>query len=137
MEVLDISTFIPEEIIFEKELKPKIVTVVVSQPNPAGFFEIDFSDKIRVLKNCTDWDWQNEGADKLKIEYEPSETTKTYMYDMDLEVIMQWEVIAVNSLNDTIQANSTVGNSTTNEQDPAKRRLQEKTITDADNSTGI
>ena len=67
--VKSLVVFTKEEVTVRKESKPKIVTVKVSQPDPAGFFEIDFSQSIKVLKNCTDWEWQNEGADKLMIEY--------------------------------------------------------------------
>lgn len=38
-------------------------------------FDITFSEKIRMPKNFTEWNWANEGAQKLLIEFLPSETT--------------------------------------------------------------
>lgn len=87
VEVVDFKPEVP---------KKKKVNVEISKPDSQGFFDITFSEKIRMPTNFTDWDWVNEGTQKLLIEYLPSETTQTFIYDQDLQVNLEWRVVDVN-----------------------------------------
>ena len=66
--------------------------MTIGQPDKDAILNIDFSEAIRVPSNCTIWDWANEGTDRLKVEYQPSEETITLMYDRDLENRLTWTI---------------------------------------------
>ena len=53
---------------------------------------------MRLIKNCTEWTSENEGADMLNIDFLPSEETQTFMYDQDIDVKIRWKVLSVTEL---------------------------------------
>lgn len=55
--------------------KPSIIDVSVERPDTNGLFAVGFSKYISLPRNCTEWTNQNEGADRINIEYLPSEKT--------------------------------------------------------------
>ena len=55
--------------------------MTISEPNSQFAFDITFSKTVRMPANITMWQDDNEGTDKLLLEYRPSEDTQTVMYD--------------------------------------------------------
>ena len=76
-----------------KPKRKEEIAVTISSPDAQGIFAIQMSKAIRLPKNYTEWTEKNEGSEKIKIEYMPTEETLTYLYDVDIEVNMHWKVI--------------------------------------------
>ena len=76
------------------KVEKKKVMVTIDPPDRLRIFTIRFSEKIYMISNCTEWSQQNEGVDKLLIEYYPSEETLTILYDEDIEqYLTNWMVV--------------------------------------------
>ena len=79
----------------------KIIRVKIDKPDYLGEFNIYFRNKvglsehIALPRNCSLWTNNNEGNDRLKIVFQPSEETLTYLYDQDLEIKMNWSIVEV------------------------------------------
>ena len=96
MTVVDKADF--EAILIEKTLEPEeeskeLIKVKIDEPDAEGNFNVKFNRDIRLPTNFTQWTSENEGADKLQVEYLPSEETQTFMYDLGIEVKMRWKVV--------------------------------------------
>ena len=50
------------------------------------------SDAIIIPANYTGWNFENEGKDKLLIEYLPSAETADFMLEYELNITMTWKV---------------------------------------------
>jgi len=59
-------------------------------------FFITFEPSIRLPLSCLNWSSANEGANRILIDFEPSEETLTLVYDQDLQADFSWIVIDVN-----------------------------------------
>lgn len=108
------------------EVDQKLVTVVIQPPDIEGFFNVVFSQPIRLAANCTKWSNENEGADKLLIEYLPTEATKNFMYDWDIQVQMKWhvhELAGVQIIEDSDLEKTDLNNTTSKEDSQKNRRL--------------
>ena len=85
----------------KKKENPRIIWAKVDSPNYLGEFNVTFvdekqrSDFIKLPRNCSLWTNRNEGKDRINITYIPSEKTLTYLYDQNLEIVMDWKVVHV------------------------------------------
>ena len=69
-----------ETIVFETvEKEPVLVTF--EPPDSDAKFKVNLDKYIRLPSNFSDWSNYNEGAEKIKISYEPTEDTLNFMYD--------------------------------------------------------
>ena len=55
--------------------------MVISTPDEEGAFDIKFDQLIRLPSNFTEWSNENEGVNRLSLDYHPSEDTQTFLYD--------------------------------------------------------
>ena len=68
----------------------------IEQPNAEGYFWIKFDKDIRLPATLPSWSSDNEGANVINLDYEPSEETLDSMEEQDLFVSMYWSVVEVN-----------------------------------------
>lgn len=116
----DVSAYDKSKVVTLDDKKSELIKVVIQAPDKDGFFNVLFSRPVRLAANCTKWSYENEGAEKLLIEYVPTNATLTFMYDWDLEVEMKWHV---RSLSGVTKVNSTDLNSSAEEDSQGDRRL--------------
>jgi len=76
--------------IIKPERQPEIIKVTVEAPDSEGNFIVRFSKEISLPTNCSQWSDLNEGKDRLKVRYDPTEETQTLLYEQDLKVEMHW-----------------------------------------------
>ena len=68
-------------------------------PDRSGTLTINFSPSLKLPLSCTRWSSDNEGLDRLSIEYKPSDETQTLIYDQDLIIGLDWQVEDANITN--------------------------------------
>ena len=78
-QIFEFTVRVKEPLVFETEKEPVLVTI--QPPDYEGKFDVKFDKFIRLPSNFTDWNNDNEGAERIKIDYEPTEETLTFMYD--------------------------------------------------------
>ena len=66
------------------------VKVKIKSPDTQGRIQVDFSRDIRLPTNVTGWTNENEGAEKFKILYKPTEGTKELAEDIEKELSFSW-----------------------------------------------
>ena len=74
---------------------PDPVYVEIFPPDEYQNFKVRFSRDIALPTNCSHWSNLNEGKKRLQVEYLPSENTQTILYDQDLQIFLNWEVVKV------------------------------------------
>ena len=81
----------------DKELQQseEIISVTVSEVSIIGEFNIIFGSAIHLLKNCTDWDAENEGSNRINIEMLTSNSTGIVLDEQDLTLTLAWHVVDV------------------------------------------
>jgi len=72
-----------EQILIKEQIK-----VSVAPAKEDNNFQIHFSREVVLPTDCSQWSNNNEGKDRLKVVYLPSEETQTILYDQDLEIVM-------------------------------------------------
>ena len=66
--------------------------MTIGEPDIEGFVDVNFNKYIRLPGNCSKWNNENEGNDRIKIEFVPSPETQEIIYDQDLDIILSWQV---------------------------------------------
>ena len=68
-------------------------------------FKIVFSDLIYLPANYMDWSNENEGSEKIQLEFRPNEDTQYYLEDTDTQIdVISWRVIAADTQDDSNEA---------------------------------
>ena len=87
-----------------------MIDVLVTEVSRYAQFDIRFSRAIRLPRNCTDWNDENEGSNRIDVELLVSENTEAVLDEQDLNLTMTWRI----------------GNVTINNQDESRRSLDKE-----------
>ena len=79
----------------ELQQSEEIISVTVSEVSIIGEFNIIFGSAVHLLKNCTDWDAENEGSNRINIEMLTSNSTGIVLDEQDLTLTLAWHVVDV------------------------------------------
>ena len=79
----------------ELQQSQQIISVTVSEVSIIGEFNIIFGSAIHLLNNCTDWNVENEGSNRINIEMLTSNSTGIVLDEQDLTLTLAWHVVDV------------------------------------------
>lgn len=96
----EVEVTIPEVLVpfvFTPELPERNdeVVVKIQSPDSQGRVEVKFSREIRLPTNFTSWTDQNEGAERLRVQYLPTNETKVLVEEMDVYLKCSWKIATV------------------------------------------
>ena len=106
--VLEVPTF---NVTFEyesssEEEKKTLEVKIEPYENEVWTFKIIFSDFVYVPANYTDWSNENEGSDRIQLEFRPNQDTQFYLENTDTQIdVISWLVLPPPATQRRLQAN--------------------------------